>query len=106
MSGGWVEGRSSYVIIGESVVFSHEWLEASSVSSPTSRVYFNEEDKTSTVMPSGSNTVSGTIQTAPPLVPSAEHANGKYVVEFQALVDGNTEIRKLQLDVIASGKRF
>lgn len=106
MSGGWVEGKFSYIIVGEEIVLSHEWVGATSVTLPGSTVYYNRGDVTSTVMPSGSDSVSGIIQTAPNLVANALHANGKYVVEFNATVDGNKEIRKLQLDVIEHGKEY
>jgi len=103
---GFVEDRVGYIIVDEQLAFAHKWLEASSVSGQTSKVYFKKQDVTSTVMPSGTNTVSGIIQVAPPLVGNAAHAGGNYVLEFQATVDGNVEIRKYQLACVARGKEL
>ena len=105
-SSGFVEDRAGYIIVGETLTFAHQWLEASSVSSVSAKVYFRGSDVSSTVMPSGSNSVSGIVQTAKPLVASANHAGGNYVLEFTATVDGNVEIRKYQLACIASGKEL
>ena len=105
-SSGFVEDRAGYIIVGESIVFSHKWLEATTVATVSSKVYFKKTDVTSVVMPAGSNSVSGTIQTCPALVANAAHAGGNYVIEFKATVDGNIEIRKYQLACIATGKEL
>lgn len=103
---GFVESREGHIIVGESVVYAHKWLEADSVTSPSAAVYFKGVDVTTTVMPAGTNSVSGNIQIAKPLVANSSHAGGKYVLEFTATVDGNTEIRKYQLDCIARGQEL
>ena len=86
-------------IAGETLTYSLTWLGASSLSSPSAKVYFKGSDVTTTAMPSGSDSSSGDVQTLKPLAFSASWVNNYIVVAIQCSVDSNTEIRKLKIHV-------
>lgn len=88
------------MIEGESITFNITWQGAGSLSSPTAIVYKKGADITSTVMPSGSHSVSGNVQTLKPLTPSTNDGGQKYVIVVQCEVDGNTEKRKLMVNIV------
>lgn len=81
---------------GESLTFTLTYLGASSVSSVTATVYQNKTDVTSTVMPAGSTSASGNVATLKPL--TAMTGGKKYVVSVSATVDGNTVVKKFQVN--------
>jgi len=92
------------VVAGETLTLSVTWLGATSVSSPTATVYHNGTDETSTIMPSGSHSASGNVQTLKPI--TAMTGGEDYVIAVQATVDGNTEIRKILVKCVkASAER-
>jgi len=95
----WVEEEQADMAEGEKLTFSITFKGAVSVSSPSVVVYKNGLDVTSTVMPSGSNTVSANVVTMKPLIAIAGDGGQIYVVACSAIVDGNTEIRKVQINV-------
>jgi hypothetical protein len=98
----WLLESPDNIIEGETITYSIEWLGASAVSGTTCKVYFNNADVTSTVMPSGSFSQSGTVSTLKPLAAQTGHGGGIYVVVPQATVDGNTELRKFELRVLSA----
>jgi hypothetical protein len=91
------------VVEGATITYSYTWTGISSVSSPTATVYKDGQDITSTVMPSGSHSVSGNVQTLKPIVFQANHGGSKYVINIQAVADGNTDIYKQDILVLRPG---
>ena len=92
------------VISGETLTLSLTWLGATSVSAPGATVYHNGTDETSTIMPSGSHSASGNVQTLKPI--TAMVGGEDYVIAASATVDGNTEIRKVLIKCVkASAER-
>jgi hypothetical protein len=91
-------------IEGSTLTFDVEWVDGSTLSSPTAKVYMNNTEITSTAMPSGSHSVSGNVQTLKPLVFTAGHGGNYYVVDFQCVVDGNTEIGRFKIKVLRAGE--
>ena len=73
----------------ESIVYTVDFAAIGTPTSPTVEVKDGDgEDVKSTVMPTGSPTVATTIVTLPAL--TALTAGGKYRVEVQVTIDGNT----------------
>ena len=87
------------MIEGETITYSLTWLGSTSLSPPTAIVYRNKADITSTVMTSGSHSVSGNVQTLKPLLAGSTDGKKKYVVIIECVVDGNTERRKLIVNI-------
>lgn len=96
----WVIESPVDMISGETITFSVTFQGATSVTSPSATVYLNGTDYTSTAMPSGSHTASGNVATLKPLVAGANDGGEKYVVAVSATVDGNTELRKLMVNIL------
>jgi hypothetical protein len=87
-------------IAGVSIItYSITWDGITALSSPTASVYKDGVDITDDVMPSGSNSVSGNVQTLKPIDFQSEHGGSKYVVVFGAVADGNTEAGKFVIPV-------
>lgn len=77
------------LVEGESITFACTyWAAPTTVSC---LVYKNKSDKTSTVMPSGSTSVSGLVAT---LKPATAMVGGRYVFSVTATVAGETRVRK------------
>lgn len=94
----WVDQSPIQHIAGESYTHSLTFLGATAVSSVTSvAIYRGTTDAVATHMPAGSNSVSGNVATFKPL--TALVANTVLIVVFTCVVDGNTEIRKLRVEV-------
>ena len=87
------------MIEGETITYSVTWQGASSLTGPDAIVYKDGADITSTAMPSGSHNVSGNVQTLKPLVAGTADGRKKYVVIIECTVDGNTERRKLIVNI-------
>ena len=87
-------------IEGETITRTVEWQGSSSVTAAQSVVYLDGDVYTSTAIPSGTSTDSGTVQTLEPLFTAAGDGGKKYVQIITATVDGNTEKRKLIINVI------
>jgi hypothetical protein len=92
------------MIEGETITYSVTWQGASSLSSPTAKVYKDGTDITSTAMSSGSHSVSGNVQTLKPLVAGSTDGKKKYVVIIEVVVDGNTERRKLIVNIVKASQ--
>jgi hypothetical protein len=89
------------MIEGEVITYSIVWEGAASVANPTAAVYRNGEDYTVTAMASGdSHSVSGNVQTLKAITAGAQDGGEEYVVVIQAEVDGNTERRKLVIEIL------
>jgi len=67
----------------------------SSVSSPAATVYRNKANVTSTVMPSGTATASGSVSTLKPL--TALVGGAEYVVAVTGTVSGDVWIKKIEI---------
>ncbi|MEJ2759845.1 MAG: hypothetical protein P8046_15315 [Anaerolineales bacterium] len=100
MSEIWVVEKDQTMIEGESITFSVDFINASVVASPASKVYKNEADVSGTVQ-SGSDSASGSVVTLKTITAQADDGGSVYVVVVQASVDGNTEKRKFLIRVVA-----
>ena len=98
----WVRESPLDVIEGETLSFDMTWEVGTTFSSPAAKVYKNGRDQSATMMPSGTDVITGRVQTLKPI--TAFKADNVYVVVIQCIVDGNTEIRKLQLNCQSPGK--
>lgn len=78
------------LVEGESITFSLTFWD--SVTSVSCLVYRNNTDVTSTVMPSGSTSVSGKVATLKPA--TALVGGARYVFSVTGTVAGNTRVRK------------
>lgn len=96
----WVVERDQVMVEGEAIAFSVEFIGATSVSSPSSKVYKNGADYSSTVQ-SGSDSASGPVVTLKTITAQANDGGSVYVVVVQATIDGNTEKRKFLIRVAA-----
>ena len=67
------------------------------VTSPTATVYRRRANVTTTVMPSGSHTASGSVATLKPLTALAGGA--RYIVAVTGTVSGDVWIKKLEIIV-------
>lgn len=88
------------MVEGETITYSIAWLGASSLSSPGAIVYIGGSDESATAMPSGTHTVSGNVQTLKPIVAGSSDGGKVFVVAISCVVDGNTEIRKLLINIL------
>lgn len=88
---------------GETMAFSCVFESASSVTSPSIKVYANKTDVTSTLCPTGSTTASGNVVTTKPIVIPTNPA-ARYVAEITATVDGNVEVRPFQIMTRPNGE--
>jgi len=104
MSRIWVKNSPITMVEGETITFSVRWLGATSVSSTTATVYRRNSDYTSTAMPSGSTSESGSISTLKPLVAASGDGGTSYILAISATVDGNTEIRKCEVVIQKANK--
>lgn len=84
--------------IGEnaSIAYSLIYDGVSSVSTPSVVVYRNGADVTSTVMPSGSHSVSNNVLTLKPLVP-AGFGGDTLVINVQVVADGQTRVNFIRV---------
>lgn len=67
------------------------------VTSPNAAVYRNKATVTSTVMPSGSHTASGSVATLKPLTALVGGAN--YVIAVTGTVGGDVHVKKIEVIV-------
>ena len=88
------------MIESEVITYSVTWQGASSLSSPGAKVYANGANISSTAMSSGSDSVSGNVQTLKPLTAGTNDGKKVYVVVISCTVDGNTESRKLIVRIV------
>jgi len=91
-----LEGEQDFVA-GSQIAFSCEYLGSPVISSPTVKVYQGTSDVTSTLIPSGSASVSGSVVNLPTIViPDPPYR--QYVVVVSATVDGVVDPRKIILN--------
>lgn len=98
----WVNESPYTMIEGESIAFSHEWAGASSVSSVASTLWKDGEDYSSTGLSGSDSDPSNNIQTARTVTAQSGDSGSRYVLEFQAVVDGNTLNRKLEIIIVSA----
>lgn len=97
----WVLESPVQMVETEVIAYSIDWLGASSVAVSTVNVYRNGIDVTSSVMISGdSNAVSGNVLTMKKITAVDGHGGSKYVVVAKCTVDNNTEIRKVEIEIL------
>ncbi len=95
----WLNESPVSVVAGDTRTYTVTFEGATSVSSPSAVAYQDGSLVTSTVFPSGSITASGATVTLKPFV--APTPGGEtYVVDLTATVDGNTQVKKLKINVI------
>ena len=85
---------------GMTLTYSLTWNGASALSSPSAIVYKDGAVYTSTAMPSGSHSVSGNVQVLKPIVATQGDGGKDMVVIILCTVDGNSEARKMIINVI------
>ncbi|MCB2179446.1 hypothetical protein KQH61_05945 [bacterium] len=95
----WVLERNQVAIEGAAPAYSLEFIGASVVSGPVSKVYRNGNDVSGDVQ-SGSDSVSGAVVTLKTITVQANHAGSIYAVEVSAVVDGNTEKRRFLIYIV------
>ena len=81
------------VVEGATVTFTCTYWGA--VTSPSAKVYRNGTEVTSTVMPSGSTSVSGSVATLKPL--TALVGGARYVVAVTGTVGGDIFVKKVEV---------
>jgi hypothetical protein len=100
MSDHWVVEREQIMVEGEAIAFSVKFIGATVVSSPETKCYKNGADYSSTAL-SGSDSVSGDTVTCKAVTAQDNDGGSTYVMRVKATVDGNTEIRKFLIRVVA-----
>ncbi len=91
------------MIEGEAITFLIDWEGASSITEAASVVYLesSEADITSAVMPTATGSDDGvSVQTLGELTAQADHGGNRYILIVTCTVDGNTEKRKLIINII------
>ena len=91
-------GSPLWMLPGETLTLTITVEGTNAPSSPSAVVYKGRTDVTSTVMPSGTASASGQVITLKPL--TATVAGSDYSVIVTATVGGNTEQRKLLVQVV------
>jgi len=99
----WVLEGPQTMREGETVTYSLTWLGGTNLSTPSAIVYKNGTVVTTAVMPSGSHSVSGNVQTLKPVTIPAGYGGSTIVVEASCIVDGNTEKRGIQIKCLKPG---
>ncbi|MCB2178543.1 hypothetical protein KQH61_03920 [bacterium] len=102
MSEIWVVEKDQTMIEGEALTFSVDFIGASVVTSPTSKIYKNGADYSGTVQ-SSVDSANGSVVTLKTITAQANDGGSVYVVVVQANVDGNVEKRKFLIRVVAPG---
>jgi len=88
--------------VGEDIRYSIEWLGADSISSTVMTVYRNGKDVTSATVISGDSfIITNNVVTLKAITALSKDADDVYIVAIQNTVDGNTEIRKLIINIIS-----
>ena len=98
----WVVEKDQVMIEGEAITFSVDFMGATAVTSPSSKVYKNGADISGTVQ-SGSDSVAGSLVTLRTITAQSGDGGSIYVVVVEAVVDGNTEKRKFLIRVVGPG---
>lgn len=98
----WVVEKDQVMIEGEAIAFSVDFIGATTVTSPTSTVYKNGVDYSSTVQ-SGSDSVSGSVVSIKTITAQNGDGGAVYIVVVGASVDGNIQKRKFLIRVVGAG---
>ena len=98
----WVVEKDQVMVEGESITFSVNFVGATTISSPDTRCYKNGSDYSTTAL-SGSSSASGSVVTCEEVTAQAGDAGDTYVMVVSATVDGNTEMRKFRIRIVAPG---
>jgi hypothetical protein len=95
-----IQGSPIFAYPAESFALQILVLGTNAPSSPNVTVYKGRSDVTSTVMSSGSHSVSGQVITTKPVTASTLVANAIYTFMITATIAGNVEQRKLVVRVL------
>ena len=98
----WVVEKDQVMVEGEAITFSVNFVGATTVASPDTKCYKNGSDYSSTAL-SGSSSASGSVVTCEVVTAQSGDAGEVYVMVVSATVDGNTEIRKFRIRIVAPG---
>ena len=98
----WVVERDQVMVEGEAITFSVHFVGATTISSPDTKCYKNGSDYSTTAL-SGSSSASGSVVTCEQVTAQAGDAGGTYVMVVSGTVDGNTEMRKFRIRIVAPG---
>ena len=98
----WVVEKDQVMVEGESITFSVDFAGATTVSSPDTKCYKNGDDYSSTAL-SGSSSASGSVVMCETVTAQSGDGGNVYVMLVSASVDGNMEIRKFLIRIVAPG---
>jgi hypothetical protein len=101
MSDIWVIEKDQGMVEGETLMFSVQFIGATTVKSPETKCYRNGADYSSAAL-SGSDSASGDTVTCQMVTAQANDGGSVYVMRVKAVVDGNTENRKFLIRVVGS----
>jgi len=97
----WLIESPVVMVEGETIAYSVDWQGASTVSDPLMKVYKGGEDISDQVLVSEDDyVISGNVLTLRRITAGESDGGSRYVVVIEAVVDGNTERRKLLIEVV------
>jgi hypothetical protein len=97
----WVRESPLDVVEGEELTYDLTWEVGTTLTDPSAKIYRNGRDVSATMMVTGSDSISGRVQAIKKI--TSLKANNVYIVVFKCTVDGQVELRKLQLNCQAPG---
>ena len=92
------------MVEGEKKTFTVTHLGGSSLSSPSAKAYVDGNDVTSVAFTSGSDSVSGNVQTLKEFEALADHAERDVVLSVFCVVDNHTDIDEMKIRIKRRGK--
>lgn len=98
----WTNPDTIYQFDDESRPRSMEWQGTGSLSGAECKIYKDEEDKTSTYMTSGSDSVSGRVQTSK-VITLANQGGEDFVLRWKITEGSTTRIVQMMLKCLKSG---
>ena len=97
----WLIESPVTMIEGEEIAYSVNWLGASKVEEPFVVVYKNGEEITEEVLnETDDNVISGSVLTLKRILARLSDGGARYIVLVEAIVNGNTERRKLLIQIV------
>ena len=102
MQDAWTVPDTRYMYDFENKPFSMEWLGTGVLSSPECLLYLNGEDVTSTYMTTGSDTVSGRVQTSKNVVNPI--GGETFVLRYKITEGGLVRGVQTQLEILGAGQ--
>lgn len=106
----WVDQSPITHVAGESYTHSLTWLGATTVTIGATGVAIYDYEGTNvvgTLMPAGSHSATGNVATFKPLVlASVGYNNSFLIMTMTCTVDGNVEIRKLEIVIRTAARKL